>query len=74
MNVQDELRRMLAERTEVPGDEPAPLSGTGRGPTGRLRNFRAMNDDKLAGVYEAVYLENDDPEAMAAVAKEVEAR
>ena len=47
---------------------------TGRGPTGRLRNFRAMNPDKLATTWGAVYFEGNDPEALTALAAELDAR
>jgi hypothetical protein len=38
---------------------------TGRGPSGKLRNFTAMSAEKLAAVREAVISEGNDPEAMA---------
>lgn len=40
---------------------------SGRGPTGRLRNFAAMSEDKLRRVNRAVIDENNDLEAIAKV-------
>ena len=42
----------------------------GRGPTGRLRNFRAMNDIKLRDTYETCLRENNDTEAISAAGYE----
>jgi hypothetical protein len=47
---------------------------TGRSGTGRLRNFRAMNDIKLCGVWDAVCDEDNDPEAYDAVLEQMLAR
>lgn len=47
---------------------------TGRGPTGRLRNFRAMSDAKLLAALEAVQAEANDPEALQALEAEASAR
>jgi hypothetical protein len=44
------------------------MTRTGRGPTGRLRNFAAMLPGKLADVTETVILEANDPEAIRALA------
>jgi len=38
-------------------------SRTGRGPSGKLRNFRAMQDPKLRDTWDTVRLENNDTEA-----------
>lgn len=43
---------------------------TGRGPTGKLRNFKAMNPTKFQITYDSVIGENNDPEAIAAVQAE----
>lgn len=47
---------------------------TGRGPSGRLRNFRAMSDVKLRGVMSAVWNEDNDPEAISAAHTEMGSR
>jgi hypothetical protein len=47
---------------------------TGRGPTGRLRNFRAMNWDKFHATYHAVRAESNDPEAMEALQAQYDER
>ena len=38
---------------------------SGRGPSGKLRNFSAMSAEKLAAVRDAVVRENNDAEALA---------
>jgi hypothetical protein len=50
------------------------MTGTGRSGTGRLRNFKAMSEDKLWRTYSAVCLEGDDPEAKAALEAEIARR
>lgn len=56
------------------------MNGTGRSPAGRLRNFRAMNDDKLINVRDQVAYENGstyyvaDDEALDALNAEVNNR
>ncbi len=50
------------------------LTGTGRSGSGRLRNFKAMANGKLAGVFWEVLAEDDDPEALAALRAEMVAR
>lgn len=50
------------------------MNGTGRSGSGRLRNFKAMNDGKLERVYWAVIEEGDDPEARDALSAEMAAR
>lgn len=47
---------------------------TGRSPSGRLRNFGAMNDGKLFGVLQQVERENNDPEALSALRAEAARR
>jgi len=47
---------------------------TGRGPTGRLRNFRAMSAGKLQATYLAVAAEGNDPEALDALTAELDSR
>lgn len=44
-----------------------PYAYTGRGPTGRLRNFKAMSDDKFYREAATIRSENNDPEAIEAV-------
>jgi len=51
-----------------------PPSGTGRGPTGRLRNFRAMNGAKLIATLDAVTREANDDEALEALLAEARER
>lgn len=46
----------------------------GRGPTGRLRNFRAMNDTKLRDTFWAVEAERNDPTALEAIRAEMTER
>lgn len=59
----------------VANPEMTPANGyTGRSPAGRLRNFRAMNDTKLTGVYEQVRYEGDDTEALDALRAEMTGR
>lgn len=47
---------------------------TGRSGEGRLRNFKAMSDKKLASVSADVEAEENDPEAWAAISAEWERR
>jgi hypothetical protein len=47
---------------------------SGRSPTGRLRNFGAMNNDKLFTVLQQLEVENNDPEALAVIRAEVSKR
>lgn len=49
-------------------------SGTGRSGSGRLRNFKAMGDDKLWKTFAAVAGEGDDPEAREALEAEMRRR
>ena len=66
---------MLEGNTSGGTEEVEVLTGTGRGPTGRLRNFRAMNGEKLDAVHYAITgEENNDPEAIEAVTREYESR
>lgn len=55
-------------------DEPEILTGIGRGPSGRLRNFASMGDEKLRRTLRDVLRENDDAEAIAAIEAELERR
>jgi hypothetical protein len=41
-------------------------SQSGRGPTGKLRNFAAMKRDKLQLVIDDIRAEGNDPEALSA--------
>lgn len=41
-----------------------PWRYTGRGPTGRMRNFRAMNDVKLLGCLDTMLAEANDVESL----------
>jgi hypothetical protein len=50
------------------------MNGTGRSGTGRLRNFKAMSDEKLTAVFWEVIGEADDPEARDALFAEIAAR
>jgi hypothetical protein len=54
--------------------EPEIKTGVGRGPSGRLRNFGSMGDEKLRRTLADVLRENDDAEAIAAIEAELEAR
>lgn len=47
---------------------------SGRGPTGRLRNFGAMGDQKMREVNAAVLFEHNDLEAMATLERHMRAR
>lgn len=58
----------------APPVESTTLHGTGRSGSGKLRNFKAMNDAKFAGVLADVLAEGDDPEAIAAVQAEAARR
>lgn len=60
----EELRRQAA----------AAQQRTGRGDSGKLRNFRAMNEDKFIGVYRDVVREDNDAEAIQAVITEAAVR
>ncbi len=51
-----------------------PHACTGRSPAGRLRNFGAMGDAKLRTTFYAVSNEANDPEAILALAAEMNAR
>ena len=53
---------------------PTSFVQTGRGPTGRLRNFRAMNDGKLLFTAREVHAEANDTEAMGAILLQLEQR
>lgn len=58
-------------RPEAAGIRPDLIGSPGRGPTGRMRNFKQMSDDKLNGVIDD--LENarvEDTEALAAARAE----
>lgn len=57
---------------EQAADDPSAYYG--RGPTGRLRNFRAMNDGKLTTTYRQVAYEGNDAEALAAIRAEAASR
>lgn len=50
--------------------DPATALMTGRAGSGKLRNFKAMSDEKFAGVYDAILAEGNDPEAVVAVEAE----
>ena len=71
--VTDRLAEML-QTAPAPTQATVAATGTGRGGTGRLRNFRSMNDEKLLVTRAAVERENNDPEALAAVRAEAEGR
>ena len=47
---------------------------SGRGPSGKLRNFAAMNDSKLYGLAKMLAAENNDLEALAAIEAEMDDR
>lgn len=51
-----------------------PVAYFGRGPTGRLRNFRAMSDAKLIETYRQVAYENNDSEALTGIRAEAASR
>lgn len=75
-DITSHLAEMLDDlgKTMVNGPAVTIATGTGRGPSGRLRNFRAMNDGKLMGVARDLLAEDDDPEAIEAVTDELTAR
>lgn len=58
----------------LPAARAARNVGVGRGPTGRLRNFKAMNRAKLVSVLEDVHYEGSDKEAMDAIVAELATR
>lgn len=79
------LAAMLDPRSDVvaTGETPAAIvrsvteaatSSSGRGPTGRLRNFAQMAEAKLAATLAAVEAEADDEEAIDAVRAEIARR
>lgn len=68
LNTLGELPNVLTE------EERDAAQRSGRSPAGRLRNFGAMNDGKLALVLNQVELEGNDPEALAALRAEIERR
>lgn len=47
---------------------------TGRGPSGKLRNFAQMKDAKLIDVCDTIMDENNDEEAMEAISQEMKSR
>jgi hypothetical protein len=50
---------------QVRDEAAAARTRSGRGPSGKLRNFSAMSAEKLAAVRDAVVRENNDAEALA---------
>lgn len=52
----------------------APWSYTGRGPSGKLRNFRAMNDLKLLSALDTMITEANDVEGLRAIYAEAALR
>ena len=72
MGISEQLRDQLASQGE--DGNPDTSQQTGRSGTGRLRNFKSMNDEKLLGVLADVEREGNDPEALTAVRQEVAGR
>jgi orotidine-5'-phosphate decarboxylase len=68
------LKEMLESDDDFEQTFSEIADGIGRGPTGRLRNFKAMNDIKLEMVARDIMYENSDVEAMEAVVAEMERR
>ena len=52
------------ESWDSPSNSTPTLVQTGRSPAGRLRNFGAMNDEKLLPVTKDIMREDNDPEAL----------
>lgn len=70
-----EARKVTEPKQDsTPAFDPATAGQTGRSGTGRLRNFKSMNDAKLAATLEAVMAEQNDPEAIRAIVAETERR
>jgi hypothetical protein len=70
---------VISGQTEPPNFNPDwarenPAYCTGRGPTGRLRNFRAMNDGKLLSTLASVRRETNDWEALNTLLGEAQSR
>jgi hypothetical protein len=68
------LKGMLAEAGEAPAQPWQSDVQTGRGPSGKLRNFAAMKDAKLLDALAAVEAEDNDAEALDAITFEAKAR
>lgn len=68
LNLTPQQERAAANRRAVLG------LGSGRGTSGKLRNFRAMSDAKLALTYEALTDEAPDAAAISAVRAELDRR
>ena len=66
----DKLAQMLGSSSN-----PNPSTQqTGRGASGRLRNFAAMRDEKVLVTYHTVKAENNDIEAINALRAELDSR
>jgi hypothetical protein len=65
---------LKAELAASGGPQENTKLGTGRSGTGRLRNFKAMNDDKLLRTMTAIRQEGDDDEALDAAESEAVSR
>lgn len=66
-----DISAMLKDALAEQGAPAAPITAasrrTGRSGAGNLRNFKAMNDEKLLREAQAIMHEDNDPEALAAV-------
>lgn len=69
----DRLRGMVLA-VDLARCEDEVQQGIGRGPTGRLRNFGQMGDDKLKATYRALLDEGRDKDAIEAVQSVMEQR
>jgi hypothetical protein len=74
LNIPNVAPKTKAKSSTVPNG----VLGSGRGPTGRLRNFKAMADDKLAKTLLDLLVEQNtsmfDPDAIDAVNEEMSRR
>ena len=77
----DLMKSVSAGKTSAPSAPPAALTTSmssafksGRGPTGKLRNFKMMSDLKFKDAHFAILSENNDPEAIEAINAEWERR
>lgn len=80
--VKEEMGSGPAAPASAPGaDAPDPASvpkgdpaSPGRGPSGKLRNFKAMKDEKLTGTISDLVSWGDDPDALSVARAEAQSR
>jgi hypothetical protein len=74
-DVHDRLKKMLdGDGAAVLGPAVATATQSGRGPSGKLRNFAAMGDAKLLSTLDDVRDEDNDHEAFEALVAEADRR